>query len=140
MTDLELELFTDVDMHLFGESGIRGGVSMISGRHAVANNTTVPDYDPVRPSTHIMYLDANNLYGTVMTETLPLSDFGWLGRDEIGTLDVTTVEVDAGTGYILEVDLNYAQHLHDLHSGYPLAPERLSVTEEMSPYSLSSTT
>ena len=65
-----------------------------------------------------------------------LSDFGWLSRDEIDALDVTTVKVDAVTGYILEVDLDYPQQLHDPHSGYPLAPERLSITEEMlSPYS-----
>ena len=62
MTEVELELLTDVDMHLFVESGIRGGVSMISGRHAVANNTYLPDYDSIRPTTHITYLDANNLY------------------------------------------------------------------------------
>ena len=54
---------TDPDMHLFVESGIRVGVSMIFGRHAVANNSYFPDYDPAKPTSHIVYLDANNLYG-----------------------------------------------------------------------------
>ena len=121
MTEVELELLTDVDMHLFVESGIRGGVSMISGRHAVANNTSVPDYDSGRPTTHITYLEANNLYGC---------------REEIDTLDIAALPADSKTGYILEVDLEYPQHLRDLHSDYPLAPERFHVTEEMlSPYS-----
>ena len=136
MTEVELELLTDVDMHLFVESGIRGGVSMISGRHAVANNTYVPDYDSTRPTTHITYLDANNLYGCAMSMPLPISDFRWLSREEIDALDIAALPADSKTGYILEVDLEYPQHLHDLHSDYPLAPERLHVTEEMlSPYS-----
>ena len=32
MTDVELDLLTDIDQHLFIEEGIRGGVAMISHR------------------------------------------------------------------------------------------------------------
>ena len=32
---------------------------------------------------------------------------------------------------ILEVDLKYPEHLHDLHSDYPLAAEKLRITKEM---------
>ena len=136
MTEVELELLTDVDMHLFVESGIRGGVSMISGRHAVANNTYVPDYDSNRPTPHITHLDANNLYGCAMSMPLPISDFRWLSREEIDALDIAALPADSKTGYILEADLEYPRQLHDLHSDCPLAPERLHVTGEMlSPYS-----
>ena len=109
---------------------------MISHKHSRANNTYVPDYDPSRPTTHITYLDANNLYGCAMSMPLPISDFRWLSRDEIDALEISTLPTDSEIGYILEVDLEYPRHLHDLHSDYPLAPERLHVTEEMlSPYS-----
>ena len=62
-TGMELELLTDYDQHLFIERGMRGGISMVSKRHAKANNPLVDGYDPERPSSYILYLDANNLYG-----------------------------------------------------------------------------
>ena len=33
MTGIKLELISDVDMHLFIEKGMRGGISYISKRH-----------------------------------------------------------------------------------------------------------
>lgn len=65
MTGVNLELLTDPDMHLFVERGIRGGIAMISHRHAAANNRYMSTYDPTKPSSFITYLDANNLYGSV---------------------------------------------------------------------------
>ena len=38
MTKVEMELLTDVNMHLFIEAGIRGGVAMISKRLPIQQN------------------------------------------------------------------------------------------------------
>ena len=34
-------------------------------------------------------------------------------------------------GFILEVDLKYPNELHELHNDYPLAPEKLTVTNDI---------
>ena len=62
-TGVELELLTDLDMHLMIERGMRGGISMVSKGYAKANNPRVKDYDPAKLTNCITYLDANNLYG-----------------------------------------------------------------------------
>ena len=60
-TGVELELLTDMDMQMFIERGMRGGISMVSKRYAKANNPLVEGYDPTKPTNYITYLDANNL-------------------------------------------------------------------------------
>ena len=59
-TGVEVELLTDIDMHLFIEKGLRGGISIASRCFAKANNPNVPDYDPGKPQSWIQYYDANN--------------------------------------------------------------------------------
>ena len=68
-TGVELELLMDYDMHLFVERGMRGGISMVGKRYTRANDPHVPGYDPSKPNKHIMYFDANNLYGWAMQAT-----------------------------------------------------------------------
>ena len=64
ITKVQLELFSDPDMLLMIESGIRGGIATISHRHAKANNEYMgTEFDPAEESKFISYLDANNRYG-----------------------------------------------------------------------------
>ena len=45
-TNVNLELLTDVNMFTIVESGIRGGISQISHRHAISNNKYMSNYKP----------------------------------------------------------------------------------------------
>lgn len=61
-TGVTLEFLTDIDQYLFFESHIRGGVSMITQRHSVANNPLISEtFDENKPTNYILYMDCNNL-------------------------------------------------------------------------------
>ena len=132
MTKTELELMSDVDMFQFIEKGMRGGISYITNRYGKANNKYMENYNQEEASKYIMYLDANNLYGWAMSQYLPTGGFEWLTEEEV---DLSKYNDESEKGLILEVDLEYPQELHDLHNDYPLAAEKIKVTEDMlSPY------
>ena len=65
-------------MHIFFKKGVSGRVSYISNRYSEANNKYLKSYDPKQESKHIIYLDANNLYGYAMSKFLPTSGFKWI--------------------------------------------------------------
>ena len=58
-TKVRLQLIKDPDMHQMIEHGVRGGVSVISHRHASANNPHIEGYEPDQPETYLWYIDAN---------------------------------------------------------------------------------
>ena len=68
--------------YIFFEKGMRGGVSYISNRCSKANNKYLKYYDSKQESKHIIYLDANNLYGYAMSKFLATSLFKWLDLKE----------------------------------------------------------
>ena len=98
-TGVELDLISDPDMYLMIEKGIRGGVSTITKRFSEANHKYLNNYDPKKPSKHILYLDANNLYGWAMSKPLPYKNFKWINDDELKDW--------RSKPCILEVDLEY---------------------------------
>ena len=134
LTNVKLQLIDDPDMYLMIESGVRGGVSMITKKHAKANNSYCEGYDASKPSNYLIYLDANNLYGWAMSQKLPEKNFKWV--EHVESFNVNTIADDSDVGYILEVDLHYPSNIHDLHSDLPVASEsRAIVFDDLSPYS-----
>ena len=131
MTDIELELMTDIDMFQFIEKGMRGGISYIANRYGKANNKYMKNYNKNEASKYIMYLDANNLYGYAMSQYLPTGNFKWMKEKEISKTNLGLYTEDSKKDLILEVDLKYPNELHDLHNDYPLAAEKIKVSKDM---------
>ena len=99
---------------------MRGGVFYISKRYSKSDK-----------NTEIMYWDANNLYGWAMIQNLPYGNFKFLSKKEIDVFDLDSISSNSPTGYILEDDLEYCKELHNLHSDYPLCPEKIEVSSDM---------
>ena len=120
MTSIQLEKINNIDVHLFLEKGMRGGVSYISKRYSKSDR-----------DTDIMYWDANNLYGSAMIQNLPYGEFKFLSEKEIKTFNLDSIAKNSPVGYTLEVDLEYCKKLHDSHNDYPLCPEKIEVNSDM---------
>ena len=87
-TGVKLELLTDPDMLLMFEHGIRGGITQVVHHYTKVNN---PYMGPACPGSHsdlmgdkfnpdentcyLQYLNANNLYGLAMSQSLPTGRF-----------------------------------------------------------------
>ena len=118
-------------MFQFIKKGMHGGVSYIANRYGKANNKYMKEYNEKAPSKYIMYLDTNNLYGWAMSQYLPTGNFKWMSDKEIKKIDQGKYKADGKKRLILEVDLECPQELHDLHNDYPVAPEKLKVSNNM---------
>ena len=64
-----------------------------------------------------------------MCMKLPYGNLRW--SNDIKTTDDVMKYVDNDVGYFLEVGLHYPKHLHGYHKDYPLAPELMSVKQNM---------
>ena len=66
------------------------------------------NYDKTKPSSYLMYVDANNLYGYAMSKKLSTGDFQWIEDSSIFTKDyIKNYDENSDTGYLLVVDVTY---------------------------------
>ena len=132
-TEAKVDLISDLSMYEMISSGIRGGICMISKRHAKANHEQMGElYNPDLPKKTITYFDANNLYGYAMSQPLPDKDFQWVPPERHPTVqEIRNLPNYSPYGYVFECDLRYPEKLHELHNEYPLAPERVNIETDM---------
>lgn len=120
------------------EDGVRGGVSQISHRFATANIPSAPELVEDEDTSYIMYRDANNLYGWSTSEHLTFGGFEWGDATQFNADTILALDYEAHVVYIFKVDLKFPSKLHTHNNDYPLAPQRMTVTENiLSPYAKS---
>merc|ERR1712015_488281 len=115
VTRTEIDLILDQEMHDFVDRGFHGGVSFAMNLYLKANNCQCKDYNPTKPESWILLLDANNLYGWAMRQALPYSEFEW-SQETFSKEKILNLDDQSDTGYMFEVSLSYPQYLHDEHS------------------------
>jgi hypothetical protein len=124
-TKVQLDLIQDPEILYMVEKGVRGGVAQCSKRYAEAKNKYTEGVDVEDPE-YIAYLDANNLYGWAMSQPLPTGNFKLRKNEDDCELNeewLKKQDASQKKGYILEVDVEYPEELHDEHSDLPFLPE-----------------
>ena len=119
MTGVTLKKISDRDKYMFFEQGMREGVSYINKRYSEASK-----------NVSILYFDMNNLYGCAMSQYLPISNFKLVKNIHKIEEKLMNIKNNCSDGYVLEVDLEYPQELHDIHNDYPLTPEKINIPKE----------
>ena len=128
-TKVKLDLLSDIEMLLFCERAIRGGLNGIGEkRYMKANNKYLHDFDEKKLSTYGLFLDVVNLYGGTMMKKLPIGGFEW---SNINLDKIMQTSDESDVGYFVMVVLNYPYNLHDCHNDFPLAAEKLKIDTEM---------
>ena len=117
-TKVRIELFTDIDMMLTTEKVIRGVLTQVVERNAVANHKYVPSYDKSKKSMFLQYLDANNLHGYAMSQKLPLDGYKWTKGSIITDKFVKYYDINSDQGHLLEADVEYPVRLRINHKDY----------------------
>ena len=131
-TAVKLELITDYEMTLMIEKGIRGGICQTTHSCAKTNNKYMKNYDKNIESSYLVYLDANNLYGWIMPQKLPVNDFKWVKQEELSKINedfIKNYDENGNIRYFFEVDIDYPKELFDLHKDLPFFPESKKVNK-----------
>ena len=98
----------DPDMYIFFEKVTIDGISYIFNSCSKANNKCLKSCDPKQKSKHIIYLDANSLYGYAMSKFLPASGFKWIDLKEF---DLNEYIYNTSKECVFEVDLKYSKEM-----------------------------
>ena len=83
-----------------------------------------PKFNPNEKTNYLQYLDANNLYGWVMSQALPTGGFKWT---KVKPEEISKLAKLENKGYLLEVDVKYPKELHDFHNDLPFMCKKLKI-------------
>ena len=119
-------------MLIMYEEGTRGGMCHTIYRYAKANNKYNKNHDKNKESSYLEYLDANKFYGWAMSQKLPIGNFKCIEKDDISKFDekfIKNYNENSDKGDIFEVDVEYPENIHMLHSDLSFLPERMKINK-----------
>ena len=64
-----------------------------------------------------------------MSQKLPIGNFKWIEKYDVSKFDenfIKNYDENSDNGYIFEVDVEYPENIHKLHSDLPFLPERMN--------------
>ena len=86
------------------------------------------DYDKNKESSNLEHWYVNNLYGWAMSRKLPVNNFEWIEDTSQFSEDfIKSYNEESDELHFLEVDVQYAEKLHELLNDLPFLPERMKI-------------
>ena len=121
-TDIRLQTLQDNERFFILENNIRGGISSVTGDRYIKSNGT----------KKIVYIDAINLYGWALCESLHYDEFQ---VDKIFKLEgILNFSDDSDIGYFFEVDLFYPDNIKEKTKNFPISPEKKIIHKHFTPH------
>ena len=106
--------------------GIRGGICLVIYWYTKANSRYMKDYHENKESWYLKYWDENYLYGSAMSQKLPVNIFDWIeNASSINEDFIKNYNEESNEGYFLKVDIQHPEKLHDLHNDLSFLMERM---------------
>lgn len=128
-----INLLTDRNQSELIQKNLRGGITSSMLRHSRANNKHMADFDASKSVSFNVHLDSNALYAGVMAQKHPESDFEFVKEDssefDYVWKNITSIDLEGEISYLLLVDVEYPEYLHNLHNYFPFLPEHLIVNK-----------
>ena len=109
-TGINLQSLQDKDIILLLENNFRGGISSAMGDRYVKSDE----------NKKILYIDATNLYGPSMSESIPYDEIEFDNNVELE--DILNTPDDSDIGYFIEVDLKHPDNIKEKTKHFPFAP------------------
>ena len=128
MTNIEIKLITNCNIHLIIEKGMRGGRCEPIYYHAKASNKYGnPNFDKNKDEeSYIVSLDANSLYSTAMCYKLQYGRPKFDNNISMYTIDyILNLDSHGEYCYVFVVDIHYPYKLHDRDNQFPILCRKL---------------
>jgi uncharacterized C2H2 Zn-finger protein len=127
-----IHLMTDENQILLVSKSIRGGISSAMHRYSVANNKYLKSgYDSSKgPPVYNWYIDCVALYSHIMkTFKLAISGYEFMEEFELVEFKKNFMDlpINGDFGYLVLCDVDYPEHLHNLHNDLPFLVESMKV-------------
>ena len=127
-TKVRLDRLTDIDMLLMVKKGIRKRICHAVYRYEKANNKYIKDYDKTKELSYLTYWGVNIFYGWAMSQKLSVNGFKLVKNTYQFNEDfIKGCNKERDEGYLLEVDVQYPEKLHDLYNDLPFLLERMKI-------------
>ena len=84
-------------------------------------------YGKNKESWCLQYWDVNNLYGWAISQKLPVNNFECIKDTSQFNKDFKNYNEESDEGYFLEVDVQHAENLQNLHNDLLFLPERMKI-------------